>query len=56
MEDIYPATGRTYDTEAAIQVLASEEFAVDRLGEDWSLTDFGVAVIKKYKELIDETL
>lgn len=56
MKDIYPSTGRTYDMEAVTQVVSSGEFDPETLGEDWSLTDFGIAVVKKYKELLDETL
>lgn len=54
MNDIYPKTGRTYDCEATIQVLATEDFDIENLGETWSLTDFGVAVVNRYKELVDE--
>ena len=56
MNDIYPKTGRTYDYEAAIQVLATGDFDIEKIGETWSLIDFGVAVVNKYKELVDETL
>ncbi|WP_165618115.1 hypothetical protein [Mycolicibacterium porcinum] len=56
MSDIYPETGRTYEIEAAIQVLASGEFDLDELGKSWSMTGFGQAIVRKYNELVDETL
>lgn len=56
MNDVYPETGRTYDVEAAIRVIQSERFEIDKLGKDWSMMDFGVAIVEEYKRLIDETL
>lgn len=56
MSDIYPETGRTYEIEAVIQVIANGDFEPETLGVDWSLSSFGVEVVKKYKELIRETL
>lgn len=55
-DNIYPKTGRTYDVEAALQVIATGEFDYENFGKTWSLTDFGVAVANKYKELSHETL
>lgn len=52
----YPKTGRTYALEAAIQVAMSDEFDIDKLGETWSMVDFGEAVVRKYKELLNETM
>jgi len=56
MTDVYPETGRTYEVEAAIQVIASGKFDTKDIGKSWAMLDFGEAVVQKYKELIDETL